>query len=32
MRDGIARARWSRWSGNGHNFLRSPIELVLLGP
>ena len=32
MRDGIARAVWSRWGGDGHNFLRSPIELVLLGP
>jgi hypothetical protein len=32
VRDGIARALWSRWGGDGHNFLRSPIELVLLGP
>ena len=32
MCDGIAGALWSRWSGDGHNFLRSPIELVLLGP
>ena len=32
MGDGIAGARWSGWSGDGHDNLRSPIELVLLGP
>ena len=32
MCDGIAGTGWSRWSGGGHDFLRSPIELVLLGP
>ena len=28
MRDGIARAVWSRGGGDGHSFLRRPIELA----
>ena len=30
VRDGIAWARWARRGGDGHDNLRSPIELVLL--
>ena len=30
--EGFAAAGWAGRSGDGHNYLRSPIELVLLSP